>query len=508
MSLTRLINVNTAMPPPPPTLCKMSTALMYGILLSFVTTMSSIAIPTEIGWYAPHDAAINNGLLLFATCLFHATAPLAGILSDRAASRRPLIIIGMSVLTAGIVGISLSVSMPTRNALSFILFCISYLGYQVGVTALGVSFAGLLADFGKVLPEKVGSLSGIKSLFDIFGTSLGFVVQGVVMPVKFNDHRFYYILLAMTLIGNIGLLCVPAKIFVMSKRSVDGDDLTTAAIAIITDTDTDTDTTTTTTTTTTATTATIATTATTVFQEWSSANYSGWRYVVLSRFLFFAGLGVFSALMLYFLEDCTDAGIHAPTMYSYIALISLAASLIAVWPSGKLTDRFGTATVASVGAVGMSIFMACVVQFSTITMIMIVVPLYGCAQMWYNVGDTGLVIQSLSNDKTKARDMGGWNAAGNFGVAIGSALSSSFISRFHIGPSGNGGGGSLTPSSSSSSSSSGMLPPKRIAYQKIGYEMVFIAAALLMFSSAFFLRSAAKRLKFEEEQQQQQQIKI
>ena len=63
--------------------------------------------------------------------------------------------------------------MPTRNALSFVLFCVSYLGYQVGVTALGVSFAGLLADFGKVLPEKVGSLSGIKGLFNIFGTSLG-----------------------------------------------------------------------------------------------------------------------------------------------------------------------------------------------------------------------------------------------------------------------------------------------------------------------------------------------
>jgi hypothetical protein len=40
-----------------------------------------------------------------------------------------------------------------------------------------------------------------------------------------------------------------------------------------------------------------------------------------------------------------------------------------------------------------------------------------------------------------------------------------------------------------------VLPPKRIAYQKIGYEMVFIFGALLMFGSAFFLRSASKRLK-------------
>jgi len=446
--------VTTNNQPPPPTLCRLSVALVYGILLAFITSATSIAIPQEVAWFQPRFAALTNGFLIFMGCLFNGAAPIIGRISDQY-GRRPLMLTGAGILTFGLVGLCVAVS-SGRNTFSFVLFCISYLTQSTGLTVLSVSFAGLLADFGKILPDKVGALGGVFSFFNILGAALGFVIQGTVLPVQFNDHRFYFWLVGLVVVFNIGLLRVPPELLkiTLSKETI------------------------------------VQEKNYSVFTEWMSEEYAAWRFVLLSRFFFFCGMGVFGALMLYYLEDCTSAGSAAPTMYSYIALVSLASSLLAIWPSSVITDTFGTATAAGVGGTFMAMFMAIVVQLSSIKIILCIVPVYGIGQMFYNVGDMGLVIQSIPNDESKAQDMGAWSASSSFGSALGSVFASVTISWFHV-TKNSSQPFELAPSSSSSSNGG---VPQRIAYQSIGYEVVFTMAMVFMIGSVLWVWLAARRL--------------
>ena len=107
----------------------------------------------------------------------------------------------------------------------------------------------------------------------------------------------------------------------------------------------------------------------------------------------------------------------------------------------------------------------------------------------YNVGDLGLVIQSIPNDETKARDMGGWSACQNLGMSIGSMYAAAVISFFHEAES-----FSPSPSSSNSSSPGGGAHEARVPYTRTGYQMVFLPAAAFMFCSVSLVFLARKRL--------------
>jgi len=181
-----------------------------------------------------------------------------------------------------------------------------------------------------------------------------------------------------------------------------------------------------------------------------SHDYGAWRATCLARLVFFFGLGTFSSLGLYFMEDQTDAGEHATQIFTYVALISLGCSLITVWPAGKLSDTFGPSTIAAIGTMFMATVLFILPFLSTTTLVMIVIPFYGVAQQGYNVGDLGLIIQSIPNDDTKARDMGGWSACQNLGMSIGSMFAAAVMTFFHEAEK-NG----SSPSSSSASGGGG-----------------------------------------------------
>merc|ERR1712166_489971 len=121
---------------------------------------------------------------------------------------------------------------------------------------------------------------------------------------------------------------------------------------------------------------------------------------------------------------------------------------------------------------------------STTTLVMIVIPFYGVAQQGYNVGDLGLVIQSIPNDDTKARDMGGWSACQALGISMGSIYAGAVISFFHdtlvVG---------MAPSSSSSNTVA-----RRTPYLHLGYLLVFLPAAVFMCISVVLVRRARKRI--------------
>ena len=64
-------------------------------------------------------------------------------------------------------------------------------------------------------------------------------------------------------------------------------------------------------------------------------------------------------MILYFFEDQTNAGKNAKAMMTYVAMISLVFSLLAAWPAGFLSDKFGSGIVAALGSILMSKKVCC-----------------------------------------------------------------------------------------------------------------------------------------------------
>merc|ERR1712195_124306 len=170
-----------------------------------------------------------------------------------------------------------------------------------------------------------------------------------------------------------------------------------------------------------------------------------------------------------------DAGEHATQIFTYVALISLGCSLITVWPAGKLSDTFGPSTIAAIGTMFMATVLFILPFLSTTTLVMIVIPFYGVAQQGYNVGDLGLIIQSIPNDDTKARDMGGWSACQNLGMSIGSMFAAAVMTFFHEEEK-NGSSPSSSSSSRGGGGGGGGAHEARIPYTRAGYQMVFLPA--------------------------------
>merc|ERR1712166_1248879 len=397
-------------------------------------------------------------------------SPLVGIMSDRLGSRRPLMVAGAATVTLAVAGMLLSVLgvFGPRSTFSFILFSLSYLMMQSGCTMLSVSFSGLIADFGKRLPSKVGTISGVWSLFQLTGATAGYLLSGLICPVQLNDHQFYWILAVLVVLANFGLLRLPPELLVVHKTTV-----VTTATGTDMDTDTSTD-------------GSDGITPLSLWSQWwSSHEYGAWRCVCLARLVFFFGLGTFQSLALYFMEDQTDAGSHATQVLTYVSLISLGCSLLTVWPAGKLSDRWGPAVIAAFGTVVMSAVLFVLPLLKTTTMMMLIIPLYGVAQQGYNVGDLGLVIQSIPNDDTKARDMGGWSACQALGISMGSIYAGAVISFFHD---------TLVVGMAPSSSSSSNTVARRTPYLHLGYLLVFLPAAVFMCISVVLVLRARKRI--------------
>jgi len=443
--------------------------------------MIAIVIPTEMGYFMPRYAALSSGILVGLGAAFNLASPMVGIISDRLGSRRPLLVAGALAVTVALSGMLVSVTgvLGDRTTVSFVFFCVAYLLMQSGITMLSVSFSGLIADYGKLLPEKVGTISGIWSLFQLTGATFGYLAAGLILPIKLNDHSFYWFLIALVIVANLGLLRVPQELLLITKKKDAASVQPQTLLA-----------------------APKQSSCSVMIGAWRSHDYGAWRATCLARLVFFFGLGTFSSLGLYFMQDQTDAGtpdslfgvrVDATQIFTYVALISLACSLLSVWPAGKLSDKFGPSTIAAIGTIVMAAVLFVLPLLSTTTFVMIVIPFYGIAQQGYNVGDLGLIIQSIPNDETKARDMGGWSACQNLGMSIGSMYAAAVISFFH-----EAGSFSPSPSSSSmnsnSSSTGGGAHEARVPYTRTGYQMVFLPAAAFMFCSVSLVFLARKRL--------------
>merc|ERR1712166_1096630 len=434
----------------------------------------AIVVPTEMAFFMPRYAALSSGILVGLGAAFNLASPLVGIISDRLGSRRPLLMAGALAVTIALVGMLLSVTglFGDRTTFSFIFFCVAYLLMQSGITLVSVSFSGLIADYGKLLPEKVGTISGIWSLFQLTGATFGYLAAGLILPIKINDHSFYWFLIALVVLSNLGLLRVPPELLLITKKKKQVIIAQTISTEV-------------------APPQSQQSSFSAMVSQWMSHDYGAWRATCLARLVFFFGLGTFSSLGLYFMEDQTNAGEHATQIFTYVALISLGCSLITVWPAGKLSDTFGPSTIAAIGTMFMATVLFILPFLSTTTLVMIVIPFYGIAQQGYNVGDLGLIIQSIPNDDTKARDMGGWSACQNLGMSIGSMFAAAVMTFFHKEEK----NGSSPSSSSASGGGGGGAHQARIPYTRAGYQMVFLPAAVFMFCSVSLVFLAKKRLQ-------------
>jgi MFS family permease len=81
-------------------------------------------------------------------------------------------------------------------------------------------------------------------------------------------------------------------------------------------------------------------------------------------------------MILYFFEDQTNAGKNAKAMMTYVAMISLVFSLLAVWPAGFLSDKFGSGIVAALGSILMSRYAVLVWYFEFYIYILVNLPNY------------------------------------------------------------------------------------------------------------------------------------
>ena len=360
--------LNTLPPPKKISLCRITIALLYGFLLGLLNNMVALVIPTEMGFFMPRYAALSSGFLVGLGAAFNLASPLVGIISDRLGSRRPLLMAGALAVTVALSGMLLSVTgvLGDRSTVSFVFFCVAYLLMQSGITLLSVSFSGLIADYGKLLPEKVGTISGIWSLFQLTGATFGYLFAGLILPIKLNDHSFYWFLIALVIVANLGLLRVPQELLLITKTNDAASVQTETLLA-----------------------APKQSSCSVMIAAWRSHDYGAWRATCLARLVFFFGLGTFSSLGLYFMQDQTDAGapgslfgvhIDATQIFTFVALISLACSLISVWPAGKLSDKFGPSTIAAIGTMFMAAVLFILPLLSTTTFVMIVIPFYGIAQ--------------------------------------------------------------------------------------------------------------------------------
>ncbi len=472
---------------PPVKMCSIAFVLVYGLVIGIVQNgLIAIAVPRDISFYLPNHAALANGLLIGAGCVTHLLGPIIGDLSDKFGRRR-VIHVGAGIVTAGVCG--LAVAVYIRSLTGFVFYCLSYLVTQTGYVVVLTGFQTLVADFGAAIPSKLGAISGLWGLYQLLGSLLSYVIAGVVFPVTDKAHGFYLFMLGLVLCSNIALARIPTRLTSLrtaigsadalqfssrgslnnpvagadrkelgeeqerlggeaaEEQDLDGVGLASCGGAVTT--------------------------------WWQHDRYYGFRAVILARFLYFYFVGVFGAYALYFLQDCTDAT-NATAAYTLIAVFSMAGSLLAVWPAGKLSDYSGPLSCSVFGSLLIGILMSVISFFDKILIFLIIIPVYGIAQQFYNVGDLALVCAALPFGKQSSRDIGLWGVVQNLGQAIGAAISG--VTLTYVGKTGD---------------TTHANDADRAKYSRSGYTAIFLPAAGICVLSAAVLCSRRKALTFK-----------
>lgn len=331
-------------------ICRLTVALSYNMILTFVTNgLVAIACPTDLAIFAPDNAALLNGLLMGFGALINSTGPVVGHLMDRFGRRR-LMFIGAVLLCIGIGTLLLGVYTRSIHHFGLWVYSLGYILTNIGTLIMTTGFNAIVGELSLKTPERSGTISSIFGLYGLVGATLSFVAAGLVFPVSKTGHNIYWFTLILAGASNAAfILTIPS------------DEKPDATVTRNTN---------------------MRNRCFEVLAEWySSEKYKPWRYVVVSRMLYYFAGGVFNGSILYFLHDCTDSADPASSM-AIIAVFSIGGSFLAAWPAGKLSDAFGPFSCVLISGIAMSFFLASTPFLSSITIITCIVPIYGMAQVF------------------------------------------------------------------------------------------------------------------------------
>jgi EmrB/QacA subfamily drug resistance transporter len=121
-----------------------------------------------------HDSPVGAGVRLlpfFATPMF--ISPIAGALSDRI-GRRPIIVVGLSLLTAGLVWVAWRGSLGTSSIELVIALLIAGVGISMALPTVPAAVLSAVA------PEEMGKASGINYMAQRFGAVFAIAIGSAV----------------------------------------------------------------------------------------------------------------------------------------------------------------------------------------------------------------------------------------------------------------------------------------------------------------------------------------
>lgn len=339
----------------------------------------------QLALLADFEAARANGLALVTTTsaiVVMILQPVIGVLSDR--TRSPLGRRAPWILYAGLVGAVLLVAV--RYAPSLVVLVALWTAAELALNVAGNPLQATVAD--RVPRDRRGRVTSWTSMGAIIGGILGGIGAGALFGVVGLD---FYLILAL-------VVAIATVLFVTRNRDVPSVDMERERFA------------------------------------WKPflAGYASalrardYRWLWVSRVLFFFGYSTSTVLSLYMLQSYISPALSAAEASATVPLIGLAGipfTLLAVAVSGRLSDRVGRRKPFIVAAsVIMATSMAIPLISPTLPALFTQVMLTGLAFGIYLPVDNAMFIDVLPDPARAGRDLGLAIVAMNLGQALAPAL--------------------------------------------------------------------------------------
>ena len=280
--------------------------------------LNTLVLPNDIERFVGDDAkATVLGLLTFGGLLVGMVIqPIAGAASDRLRARWGR----RGSLTAG-VALTLAALALYGAANAVLLLVVGYMLVQAFSSAAQAAQQGLLPDL--VQPEARGTASGLKSLLDISGALVGFIVLGQLL----GEGRS---IAALLVIGGVMALGLIATIWLVREPSQPAVSPTPRPTLVD------------------------------VFRL-DLAQHNTFARLIMARFLFLLGTYAVGRFWLYFVADRLGldrdrAAEQAGLLLAAVTLVTVLAALPAGWLAdrlGRLPLMVGGGLVSAVGVLGL-----------------------------------------------------------------------------------------------------------------------------------------------------------
>lgn len=345
----------------------------------------------QLALLSDFEVARANGLALVTTTsaiIVMMLQPVIGVLSDRTRSR-----LGRRapwILYAGLIGAVLLVAV--RYAPSLVVLVVLWSATELALNVAGNPLQATVAD--RVPRDRRGRVTSWTSMGAIIGGIVGGIGAGALFGMVGLD--FYLILGLMVAIATV--------LFVTRNRDESSIDLEREPFAV----------------------------KPFLLGYASALKARNYRWLWISRVLFFFGYSTSTVLNLYMLQSYVRPALSAAEASAMVPILGLAGipfTLIAVAISGRLSDRLGRRKpFIIVASLLMAVSMAIPLIAPTLPALFAQVVLTGLAFGIYLPVDNAMFIDVLPDPARAGRDLGLAIVAMNLGQALAPALAAAVVS--------------------------------------------------------------------------------